>query len=636
MKKILFLLLLFSSFGLVQQTIGMQNKQNEIVTIPSKLAEKSDVLNNYFPTPNGHLKSTPVETFNVDDLNELYSKKFPKNTLLTTKTWQDIINLAVELTKQFEGLKKDKISYREIIKKIADEISNKINNPFTLSKLSKISFAITDKIFRTSFLKNIQKIQLQMFTLISNYFSVEYLLDALYVKFAKDLKNNKDLELFNKLNKNFKLEILKEFYILFKEQYNSKEDVCRYITPYCLMKKGLLPILETLPLSVDLDSKNSKEESANNIENHYNHIQYLAKRKFRSQNNPNFKETFKVYAQRYAKHPQLHEFFDNIPYCSFKNHLVKEIYNYAKLILDQQDKQQIFNNLPEGILKLIIRLISQPGQLQLDTNVIDLTTIKQRIENAKNTNVLYLSNINNIVMINDQNLITYQKLINHIITLLPIFCSNLEKLNLSWNKLTSLSSEIGNLNNLTWLLISDNNLEFLPTEIGNLNNLTWLQISDNNLEFLPTEIGKLNNLQSLDISNNNLKSLPPEIGNLNNLILLQIEDNKLTSLPIEIGNLSNNLTRLDLSNNKLTSLPTEIGNLNNLILLQIKDNKLTSLPIEIGNLTNLQKLDISNNKLTSLPTEIGNLSNNLTWLQIGNNKLTINDVPENLRLITGL
>ena len=562
MKKILTLLLLFSSFGLVQQTIGMQNKQNEIVTIPSKLAEKSDVLNNYFPTPKGHLKSTPVETFNVDDLNELYSKKFPENTLLTTETWQNIINLATELTKQFDELKKDKIPYREIIKKIADEISNKdeiankINNPFTLSKLSKISFAITDKIFRTSFLKDIQKIQLQiqklqMFTLILDYFSVECLLDALYIKFAKDLKNNKNLELFNKLNKNFKLEILKESYILFKEQYNSKENVCRYITPYCLMQKGLLPTLETLPLSIDLDSKDSKEKSANNIEDHYNYIQYLARKKFRSQNNPNFEKAIKVYAQRYAKHPQLHEFFDNIPYCSFKNHLVKEIYNYAKLILDQQDKQQIFNNLPEGILKLIIRLISQPGQLQLDTNVIDLTRIKQRIENAKNNNFLDLSYINDIVSINDQNSITHKKLINYIITLLPILCPNLNNLYLSCNKLT-----------------------YIPHEIGKLTKLTNLNLSSNQLKSLSYEILNLTNLQELAINSNSIKSLTNKIGNLINLQKLTLSENQLTSIPSEIGKLTK-LTSLDIAHNKLTSLPPEMENLTNLKFLFIFNNKLT-------------------------------------------------------------
>ena len=51
----------------------------------------------------------------------------------------------------------------------------------------------------------------------------------------------------------------------------------------------------------------------------------------------------------------------------------------------------------------------------------------------------------------------------------------------------------------------------LPPEIGQLTNLQQLNLSYNRLTRLPPEIGQLTNLQELDLSNNPLTSLPPEL-----------------------------------------------------------------------------------------------------------------------------
>ncbi|MCK4651269.1 leucine-rich repeat domain-containing protein [Candidatus Babeliales bacterium] len=451
--------------------------------------------------------------------------------------------------------------------------------------------------------------------------------EACFIKFAqylKDEKKEKIAILRKQLSPSLYTQVLEEYYCRFKENYRVEKleeflkkylkdkkiltkdgktlDFTKKLNVMRLMQKGFLPILSKLPGVDPIESLDVNEEDIY-LEKHYSYYRKL------------LANADDEYAKEYAKHTDLNIFFDDIPYCLFKNLLVKEIHNYAQWVLQQDNKQELFNKTPEGILKVAIRLISRPGQIRFNTNIIDLTKIKEMIKQAKDINNLYLERIT----IRDQNSITHQKLKNYIIALLPILCPNLQILNLFFNDLKFLPKEIGNLSNLQELHLSENKLEFLPKEIGNLSNLQMLNISKNKLTSLPPEIGNLSSLQNLSLSNNELKFLPKEIGNLSNLLGLWLEKNKLTSLSPEIENLSN-LQRLYISENELESLPKEIGNLSNLQMLNIYKNKLEFLPKEIGNLSNLQMLNIYKNKLTSLPPEIGNLSS-LQDLYISKNKL---------------
>ena len=67
----------------------------------------------------------------------------------------------------------------------------------------------------------------------------------------------------------------------------------------------------------------------------------------------------------------------------------------------------------------------------------------------------------------------------------------MQRLDVSNNKLSSISSEIGNLAKLRYLHLSYNQITLIPSEIGNLASLQKLKITDNKLTTIPPEIGKL-------------------------------------------------------------------------------------------------------------------------------------------------
>ena len=77
---------------------------------------------------------------------------------------------------------------------------------------------------------------------------------------------------------------------------------------------------------------------------------------------------------------------------------------------------------------------------------------------------------------------------------------------MSWNKLTELPTEIGDLKELRILDVSNNQLVSLPTNIQKLNQLEGLYFSGNKLTELPSEIGDLKELRWLDVSGNPLTS----------------------------------------------------------------------------------------------------------------------------------
>jgi len=71
---------------------------------------------------------------------------------------------------------------------------------------------------------------------------------------------------------------------------------------------------------------------------------------------------------------------------------------------------------------------------------------------------------------------------------------------------------------------------YLPPEIGCLSNLEFLDLSFNKIKSLPNEITYLNALISLKVSNNKLVELPSSLSSLQLLESLDLSNNRLTSL----------------------------------------------------------------------------------------------------------
>ncbi len=133
--------------------------------------------------------------------------------------------------------------------------------------------------------------------------------------------------------------------------------------------------------------------------------------------------------------------------------------------------------------------------------------------------------------------------------------------------------------NVSQLNLTNNNLDGqLSSEIGNLINLTYLSLWNNQLSgSIPTELGNLINITQLDLDVNHLSgSIPNELGNLINIQIIYLSNNQLTgNIPPELGDLSN-ITYLFLHNNQLTgSIPPELGNLSNLVYLYLHTNQLS-------------------------------------------------------------
>jgi hypothetical protein len=174
----------------------------------------------------------------------------------------------------------------------------------------------------------------------------------------------------------------------------------------------------------------------------------------------------------------------------------------------------------------------------------------------------------------------------------------------------------GELKGATSLKLSEGLSEF-PEEIFDLaDTLEKLDLSFNKLSELPADFGRLKKLQILFCSENLFTVLPEVLADCPLLDIVGFKSNIIETVPAR--SLNPSIRWLILTNNRIATLPAQIGNCSRMQKLMLAGNKLKDLPVELGNCLNLSLLRISANQLSRFPQWLLNMPK-LSWLAFSGN-----------------
>ena len=156
-----------------------------------------------------------------------------------------------------------------------------------------------------------------------------------------------------------------------------------------------------------------------------------------------------------------------------------------------------------------------------------------------------------------------------------------------------------------------------------LTSIRTLDLSNNKLQTLSDNISLLSNLKSLTCDNNKLKAASLQnIFKLSKLQTLSAGKNKLgektiikPSTPpvfIPLPELPTSLKILKLNSNSFLSVPPSIYSGNNILIklqkLDLSNNDLICIPEEIQNLVALTELNLDQNSIVAIGESVGKLS----------------------------
>ncbi|OVA09225.1 Protein kinase domain [Macleaya cordata] len=238
--------------------------------------------------------------------------------------------------------------------------------------------------------------------------------------------------------------------------------------------------------------------------------------------------------------------------------------------------------------------------------------------------------------------------------------SKLQSLDLSNNKITSLSADFWSLgSNLKTLNLSFNQISgSLPTNIGNFGVLQNLDLSFNNFSGEPPEsFNTLLSLQILKLNQNGFSGrIPSGILKCQNLVSVDLSKNRINgSVPGGFGTAFPKLKSLDLSENEIHGRSSDFSGLKSITHLNISGNFFQGSvmgvfqdPLEVIDLSrnqfqghisqvhfnssfnwsNLIFLDVSANQLSGeFFHDLNNEAKNLKHLNLGHNRFTGQKFP---------
>lgn len=203
---------------------------------------------------------------------------------------------------------------------------------------------------------------------------------------------------------------------------------------------------------------------------------------------------------------------------------------------------------------------------------------------------------------------------------------------------------------LEFVNLTNCNISLLPENFGQgLKRLYLLNISSNSLQMLPTGFNKypieirtinlnsnlfnqvplsfcvnVKRLKNLFLEDNKIFKLAPDFGvHFSDLVLLSLKRNLLKGLEPVFGTGLKNLYFLDMSENYLTSIITsKLHILNNLSYLYVNSNAITVFPKEIAiGCQKLYFLNLNSNLITDLPVFSHSQISSVRYLDIGSNKI---------------
>jgi Leucine-rich repeat (LRR) protein len=212
---------------------------------------------------------------------------------------------------------------------------------------------------------------------------------------------------------------------------------------------------------------------------------------------------------------------------------------------------------------------------------------------------------------------------------------SLVELNLSGNRLASLSSVPIALPQLKVLDVSQNQLAEIPRmAFTQLSSLVYLNLSQNTAlgSLSATLLHSLPELRRLDLSRTGLKMLSPELLlHSQNLERVSLHGNFIQELPERAFRNLRNLTGIDLSNNQILNIKTgAFMGLRNIKEVNLSGNRLTAFKGEFfrnlggdGSLgTNLEVLNLADNELSYLFPSSFRVHPHLRQLIAGGNKFS--------------
>ncbi|OBT86362.1 hypothetical protein VE02_03804 [Pseudogymnoascus sp. 03VT05] len=107
------------------------------------------------------------------------------------------------------------------------------------------------------------------------------------------------------------------------------------------------------------------------------------------------------------------------------------------------------------------------------------------------------------------------------------------------------------------LALSHNQISTFPSRFAECTSLRYLNVRNNAIREFPLSICELSSLEILDISRNKLRILPPELAKLTALKVLSVQKNRIEDLPLCLADM-NSLQCLKLDGNPIRYPPKEV------------------------------------------------------------------------------